>query len=87
MSNHAVFIRSWHISQKSYLEDLATPQRHLTVCGYAVLQFVLEGIMPQSYNLMPPHYLLLTSYVYIFGLVGLAICSNSLATQWQRRSQ
>jgi len=43
--------------------------------------------MPQSYTLIPPYYLQLVSYVYIFGLVGLAICTNSLATQWQRRSQ
>ena len=53
----------------------------------AVLQFVLEGIMPESYTLIPPYYLLLVSYVYIFGLVGLAIFTNSLATQWKRRSQ
>ena len=53
----------------------------------AVLQFVLEGIMPQSYTLIPPYYLLLVSYVYIFGLVGLAIFTNSLATQWKRRGQ
>ena len=43
--------------------------------------------MPQSYTLIPPYYLLLVSYVYIFGLVGLAIFTNSLATQWKRRNQ
>ncbi len=56
----------------------------LESCDFAVLQFVLVGIMPRTYSLIPPYYLLLVSYVYIFGLVGLAICTNKLANQWRR---
>ena len=40
--------------------------------------------MPRTYSFIPPYYLLLVSYVYIFGLVGLAILISKLAKQWQR---
>ena len=57
------------------------------MCAPAVLQFVLVGIMPRTYSLIPPYDLLLVSYVYIFGLVGLAIFTNKLANQWQRHTK